>query len=735
MAIWTAELKELEKLYESIKGQLPNLKKELERLIKADDENMILLYSRRCLEVIVSDLCECELKRPRKTEPLKGIIDKLHKEEKVPSHIITSMHGLNDLSTYGAHPKDFDPKQVRTALINLETIIEWYLKHKVGGAEVVARLTEEIRQEVKSTENVKKKIQIPRKRLISFIAGSILLIVFMIAVLFFTNIIGGNKKIKELEKSIAVLPFRNDSPSDTNNYFINGLMEKILNNLQMVKELRVISRTSVEQYRNTTKSIQEIAKEQDVNFIVEGSGQKYGNTFSISVQLINAVKENHLWGKSYEKQVKEIRDITNVQSEIAQSIATELRVIITAQEKQLIDKLPTLSLTANDFYLRGNDEISKFYITSSIPKETTLFKAEGMFKNALEQDSGFAQAYVGLAKVFWYKYYWESYFSTNFLDSVLILSTKALSIDDKLAEAYNLRGSYYAVKGLFEKAFEDVDKAIEINPNDWVAYKNKGSLIDSYLGDYVQSIDNLHKAVKRERGESLPGLLKTLARKYVDIGFTDIAKNLYNQAFMLDKDSLSYIASLTWIEFSLENFVEGLNLAKKALEIDSTRYITHELYVCLPDTYKDEAYKNVLKIIENRKKSGALPLQASLRFAYAFWQVGKRKEAESYFEQQIKIGEESIKLGRLIARSYNAQYDLAATYAFLGNYAKAYQYLDEFSKRKNYPLWWVSLAKHDPLFDSIRNEERFQQILRKMEAKYQAEHERVKKWLEEQGML
>ena len=130
MAIWSSEIKELEKLYGSLKGQLPGLEKELERLIKADDENMILLYSRRCLEVIITDLCECELKRPRKTEPLKGIIDKLHKEEKVPSHIITSMHGLNKLSSYGAHPKDFDPEQVKPVLVNLDIIIKWYLIYK-----------------------------------------------------------------------------------------------------------------------------------------------------------------------------------------------------------------------------------------------------------------------------------------------------------------------------------------------------------------------------------------------------------------------------------------------------------------------------------------------------------------------------------------------------------------------------------------------------------------------------
>jgi hypothetical protein len=91
MPIWSAEIKELESLYTSIKGRFPELEKELEHLIRTEDANVVMLYSRRCLEVIITDLCESELERPRKTEPLKGIIDKLNREEKVPSHIITSM--------------------------------------------------------------------------------------------------------------------------------------------------------------------------------------------------------------------------------------------------------------------------------------------------------------------------------------------------------------------------------------------------------------------------------------------------------------------------------------------------------------------------------------------------------------------------------------------------------------------------------------------------------------------
>ena len=128
MAIWANEIKELESLHNSFKGQNPKLDKELEKLIKADDENMVLVYSRRCLEVIITDLSERELKRPRGTEPLKGIMDKLNKEEKVPNNIIISMQNLNNLSTLGAHPKDFDPRQVKPVLLDLTTVLEWYMK-------------------------------------------------------------------------------------------------------------------------------------------------------------------------------------------------------------------------------------------------------------------------------------------------------------------------------------------------------------------------------------------------------------------------------------------------------------------------------------------------------------------------------------------------------------------------------------------------------------------------------
>ena len=189
MAFWEGEIKELGNLYNTFKGHLPDIVKELEQLIKTDDPNVVMLYSRRCLEVIITDLCENELKRPRKTEPLKGIIDKLNAEEKVPSHIITSMLSLNSMANYGAHPKDFDPEQVKPVLNNLAIIIKWYLKYKdfkivskAGDVEDEQKLVEQQVAEQTKQESVRKKRK-PAGMIFTVILA--LLLVLILIIVFF----------------------------------------------------------------------------------------------------------------------------------------------------------------------------------------------------------------------------------------------------------------------------------------------------------------------------------------------------------------------------------------------------------------------------------------------------------------------------------------------------------------------------------------------------------------------
>jgi TolB-like protein len=137
------------------------------------------------------------------------------------------------------------------------------------------------------------------------------------------------KSSEQVNNFIAVLPFINDSPEDSNKYFINGIMDDVLNNLQMVKELRVISRTSVEQYKNTTKSIPEIAKELGIRYILEGSGQKFGNKYDLRVQLIDAKNNKPLWSKYYNREISDAANIYNFQEEISLDIKNEIKGLIT----------------------------------------------------------------------------------------------------------------------------------------------------------------------------------------------------------------------------------------------------------------------------------------------------------------------------------------------------------------------------------------------------------------------
>jgi TolB-like protein len=270
------------------------------------------------------------------------------------------MESLNSLSTYGTHPKEFDPEQVRPILLNLATIIKWYVKYK--DILIISHLKpEKAKFESKESVDIKESIYKPKKRLIFLFSGILLVVTIVVVAMFVFNITGGKKQTKELEKSIAVLPFLDDSQDKENISFINGIMDEVLINLQTIKDLRVPGRTSVEQYRNVTKSIPEIARELGVNYIIEGSGQKYGNTFVLRIQLLEGAKDKHLWGHSYEQKIDNIEDIIGIQSQIAQSIAGELKAIITPEEKQLIEKTPTTSLTAYDFFQRGREEHWKYW--------------------------------------------------------------------------------------------------------------------------------------------------------------------------------------------------------------------------------------------------------------------------------------------------------------------------------------------------------------------------------------
>jgi TolB-like protein len=537
-----------------------------------------------------------------------------------------------------------------------------------------------------------------------------------------------NADISKLEKSIAVLPFLNDSPDTTNLYFCNGMMDEILTQLQKIGDLKVKSRTSGERYRNPGKDIKDIGRELGVSLIVEGSVRKAGDDLRITAQLINAKTGDHLWAETYDGKYTD--KIFEFQSNVAKRVVTSLNAVLTSEEKQLIEKTPTTNLPAYDLYLRANNYLKEYEKNRDLSSYNT---AANLYKEALEIDSAYAKAYTGLALAYYDRYQWETYFKENYLDSMLVLTDKAYSIDDQLDEVYYLKGVYSYRNGQPEEALDNLDKALKINPNYYSAFERKGYILTWILFDFIESVDNYNRALNLIRGEERVSVLLNLGLAYINAGFPEKAKDCFNQALMQNGDSATYFSMLGSLEFSNKNLVKAILFREKASKIDSTIIPPIEWYSFTGQHQK--AYFAAKRAVGQLKNSGNFPLQYSHRIGYAFWKAGKKSEAKYYFNLQIKYGEESIRLGREYALNKTAHYDLAGVYAFLGDKVKAYQYLEELNKVSVYPLGGMTYAKFDVLFDSMRNEERFQKVFSNVEAKYQAEHERVKKWLEEKGML
>jgi tetratricopeptide (TPR) repeat protein len=456
----------------------------------------------------------------------------------------------------------------------------------------------------------------------------------------------------------------------------------------------------------------------------------------LRVQLLDGVKGWHLWGDSYEQAIESPEDIYRIQSQIAQSIASELKAIITPEEKQIIEKNLTTNLTAYDFYLRGREEYIRYRL--DIENTGALERAEKFYHQALEYDSTFAQAFTGLAMVYWDKHYWDTYFAGNFLDSVLILSDIALSYDDQLAEAYSLKGDYYKENGNYNRALEEYEKALKINPNYWQAYAGEGELY-FYVREPLKAFESLHMAVKLNHDQELPSSIISLANQYCYSGFFDKAQYYYDIALKLNSDSASYLQNLAMIEMVRGNYLKAFEYEERVYAMDTnnvnTFYLLAELYE-RQSQYR-AALKYYKKYVERLEALKTISIRDAHRIGYCYWKNGFTKEAEYYFDLQKKYCEESIKLNRGYASDAGAYYDLATIYAVKGEKEKAYENLQLFNNKiGEFIIYgWLWYFKNDLLLDNIRNEPEFQEIFLKIEAKYKRTSEEVRKWLEEQGML
>jgi tetratricopeptide (TPR) repeat protein len=238
--------------------------------------------------------------------------------------------------------------------------------------------------------------------------------------------------------------------------------------------------------------------------------------------------------------------------------------------------------------------------------------------------------------------------------------------------------------------------------------------------------------VSLNQGKDLPYFLRSVGNAYGLAGFPEKKKYYHEKAFKLDTDSIEYFNDLADEENNLKNFKKAIELYKKCYKRDSTNVFRAN---SLSNAYcADGQFDKALKYVKKYEDTlyGFLYYSGMKFIGYVYWQNGYKKEAEVWFDKQKKLSEESLKLGRIY--STDAHNDLAGVYAFLGEKEKAFEHLRMLSKIHVCPIWLRDL-KNDPLLISIRKEPEFKKITGELEAKFQAEHERVRKWLEEQGML
>ena len=534
---------------------------------------------------------------------------------------------------------------------------------------------------------------------------------------------------KNTEKSIAVLPFINDSKDPENVYFINGVMDAILDNLSKVKDLKVRPRSSVEPYRNNkTKTTPQIARELEVNYIIEGSGQKIGNQVSLYINLIDVQSNKQLISNSY---TMKLEDIFNLQSEVAIKVASEIKAVITVGEKELIKKPPTTSVAAWEMYSRGFELHNIADFENNIEFD---HQAKDYFNRAIQLDSTYAEPYVQLGWIY------ERY---SDLDSAFFFANKALHFDQKNANAYGLLGVLFSEKGFSKKAEKAFNLAIQYNPNGASAYDYLAAKY-SNKGDSYNAIKNMLKTLKLENNsiEKRYNLI-SLWDGFNSIGLYDEGEKYAEKLIELTGDSTYYYWTLLHVNFNLGNYNSVEKYAHKIYNSDSLNlgkllglhhsYFLGNTYLNLRD-YK-EAYRILEKYTKSMKQQGR-KIQPDFYLGYIYYKNGRNKEANFHFDGSIKYRLQIIEQNKpsIIC---SANLGLTFIYAAVGEKEKALRHLRVVNSQPSYLYLCsqISRFKISPMVDCIRNEPEYKEFLKNAEARYLEEHNKVEKLLRREGLL
>jgi TolB-like protein len=291
---------------------------------------------------------------------------------------------------------------------------------------------------------------------------------------------------KLADKSIAVIPFTNMSEEKDSAFFTDGIHEDILTNLALVRELRVVSRTSVMAYRATTKPMKQIAQELGVTYILEGSVRRAGNKVRVTGQLIHAATDEHVWAQSYDR---DLTDIFAIQAELSQQIAGALKAALSPEEKALIARKPTENPAAYDLFLRARDILNRESNTIA-----ARLRQIALLQQAVDLDPSFAQAWGELAASCSYGYFLSYPDMDAYLARAKVAIERAVKLAPDDPEVIGSLGTYhyYGFRD-YVRATEQYERLARLQPNSPVVFSSL-ALIQRRQGQWAQSLGNSRRA-------------------------------------------------------------------------------------------------------------------------------------------------------------------------------------------------------------------------------------------------
>ncbi|HUU14275.1 MAG TPA: tetratricopeptide repeat protein [Terriglobia bacterium] len=455
-------------------------------------------------------------------------------------------------------------------------------------------------------------------------------------------------------ESLAVLPLENLSRDPEQEYFADGMTDELITNLGQIRALRVISRSSIMRYKDKPTPAPQVAKELNVDAVVEGTVLRSAGRVRITAQLIDARNDRHLWARSYER---DLRDILALQSDVARSITEEIRIKVTPQEQARIATSRPVNPEAHEAYLKG-----RFYWN----KRTAdgLKKSLDYFQQAMEKDPNYAVAYAGLADS--YSILADNSFSPpeESYPKARAAALKALEIDDSLAEAHvslgQILGSY---DWDWSGTARELPRAIELNPGYAYAH-HLYALFLSGMGRHPEAIAEIKKA--RE----------------------------------LDPLSIRINANVGWLLYFAREYDQALEQLRKALELDPNDIASH-YYLGLVYSQKGMHEEAIAASRMAQDLSAGKDLTSDLILAYVYAVAGRRGEA-------LKI---LAALKNPSRRSYLPPVPVAGVYVGLGDKEEALTWLGKAYAERAADL---DMLKVDPRFNPLRSDPRFQDLLRRM---------------------